>query len=101
MTIRQIKATPERTAETIDERALPPDWMTFPALNEAWMHSVDGTIELMAERSKTFQALIASSPPAERARARLIAQSYVRVHAVLLELHATHKTTTSAERTTF
>jgi hypothetical protein len=100
MTIRQIKATPERTAETIDERALPPDWMTFPALNEAWMHSVDGTIELMAERSKTYKALATSAPPAERARARLIAQSYIRVHAVLHELRATYKQTATAERKT-
>ena len=100
MTTRPKHATSERAADTIDDRALPPDWMTFPALNEAWMHSVDGTIELMAERSRAFQALIDSAPPAERARARLIAHSYVRVHAVLQELRATYKHTTPAEQKT-
>ena len=100
MTTRPKNATSERTAETIDDQALPPDWMTFPALNEAWTHSLDGTITLMADRSRAFQALIASAPPAERARARLIAHSYIRVHAVLQELRATYNHTASAERKT-
>ena len=98
MTIRPIKATIERTAGSTDDQTLPPDWMTFPALNEAWTHSVDGTLALMVERRKTLQALIASAPPAERARARLLAHSYVRVHAVLEELNSAYTDTTSTER---
>jgi hypothetical protein len=54
----------------------------------------------MAERIKTFQALTTSAPPAERARVRLIAQSYIQVHTVLQELNATYKKTASAERKT-
>jgi hypothetical protein len=72
--------------------------MIFPALNEAWIQSADGTIALMAERIKTFQALPVSAPPAERARARLIAQSYTQVHAVLQELNATDRKAASAEQ---
>ena len=100
MTIPQRKATPEKTAGTIGEQPLPPDWMMFPALNEAWMQSAAGTIALMAERSKAFQSLAASAPPAERARARLIAQTYIQVHTVLQELNATYKKIASAERKT-
>jgi hypothetical protein len=99
MTNPQIKATSDKTADAIGEQTLPPDWMMFPTLNEAWTQSADATIALMAERSKTYQALAASAPPAERARARLIAQSYVQVHAVLQELHSTSKRLASSERT--
>lgn len=100
MTTGQRTTTRDKTAGATDEQALPPDWMIFPALNEAWIQSADGTIALMADRIKTFQALTTSAPPAERARARLIAQSYIQVHTVLQELNATYKKTASAERKT-
>jgi hypothetical protein len=100
MTTTQRTTTLDKTASTADEQTLPPDWMTFPALNEAWVQSADGTIALLAERIKTFQALTTSAPPAERARARLIAQSYIQVHTVLQELNATYKKPPSAERKT-
>ena len=100
MTTGQRTTTHDKTAGTTDEQTLPPDWMIFPALNEAWIQSADGTIALMAERIKTFQALTTSAPPAERARVRLIAQSYIQVHTVLQELYATYKKTASAERKT-
>jgi hypothetical protein len=100
MTIQQRKAPLGKTTTSIDEQTRLPDWLMFPALNEAWMQSADGTIALMAERSKTFQELSASAPTAERARARLIAQSYVQVHSVLQELNATSKKIASAERKT-
>ena len=100
MTTGQRTTTRDKTAGATDERALPPDWMIFPALNEAWIQSADGTIALMAERIKTFQALTTSAPLAERARVRLIAQSYIQVHTVLQELNATFKKTASAERKT-
>lgn len=96
----QRKTTPDTTTGTIDEQRLLPDWMMFPALNEAWMRSADGLIAHMEERSKTSQALTTSAPPAERARARLVAQSYIRVHAVLQELNDTCKKTTSTDRKT-
>jgi hypothetical protein len=89
-----------KTGDTIDDRTQLPDWMMFPSLNEAWKRSADDLITLMAERIKTFDALAASAPPAERAQARLIAQSYARVHAVLQELNATCKKTPSTERRT-
>lgn len=96
----QRTTTRDKTTGTTDEQTLPPDWMIFPALNEAWIQSADGTIALMAERIKTFQALITSAPPAERARVRLIAQSYIQVHTVLQELNTTCKKTASIERKT-
>jgi hypothetical protein len=74
--------------------------MIFPNLNEAWIQSADGIIALIAERIKTFQALAASAPPTERVRARMVAQSYIQVHAVLQELIATYKKTASPERKT-
>lgn len=100
MTTGQRTTTRDTTADNTDKQALPPDWMIFPALNEAWIQSADGTIALMAERLKTFQALTTSAPLAERARVRLIAQSYIQVHTVLQELYATYKKTASAERKT-
>lgn len=100
MTTARRTTTLDKPAGTTDKQMLLPDWMTFPTLNEAWILSADGTIALMAERIKTFQALTASSPPTERARARLIAQSYLQVHAVLEELNTTYKKTASAERKT-
>jgi hypothetical protein len=100
MTTGQKTTTRDKTAGTPDEQMLPPDWMIFPALNEAWIQSADGTIALLAERIKTFQALTTSAPPPERARVRLIAQSYIQVHTVLQELNATYKKTASAERKT-
>jgi hypothetical protein len=93
----QRKVT-DKTAGSVDEQTLLPDWMMFPALNEAWIQSADGTVALMAGRIKTFQELSSSTSPAERVRARLIAQSYVHVHAVLQELSATCKKTASTER---
>jgi hypothetical protein len=98
MTSGQRTTTRDKTAGTTDEQTLSPDWMIFPALNEAWIQSASGTIALMAERIKTFQALTTSAPPAERARVRLIAQSYIQVHTVLQELNATCKKTASVER---
>jgi hypothetical protein len=98
MTTGQRTTTRDKTDGTNDEQTLPPDWMIFPALNEAWIQSASGTIALMAERIKTFQALTTSAPPAERARVRLIAQSYIQVHTVLQELNATCKKTASVER---
>jgi hypothetical protein len=100
MTTGQRTTTSDKTPGTADEQTLPPDWMIFPALNEAWIQSADGTIALMAERIKTFQALTTSAHPAERARMRLIAQGYIQVHTVLQELYATYKKTASAERET-
>jgi hypothetical protein len=93
------KPMSDRTASAINEPTLPPDWMMFPALNEAWTQSADATIALMAERIKAFKTLAASASPAELTRARLIAQSYVRVHAVLQELYSTSKHLASFERT--
>jgi hypothetical protein len=101
MTTPQRTATLDKTAGTTDEQTLPPDWMMFPSLNNAWMQSAEATIALMAERFKTFQALATSAPPAERARARLIAQGYIQVHTVLQELNATYKKTASAKRKSF
>lgn len=100
MTTARRTTTLDKPAGTTDKQTLLPDWMTFPTLNEAWIQSADGTIALMAERIKTFQALTTSAPPTERARARLIAQSYLQVHAVLQELNTTYKKTASAERKT-
>ncbi|HTF63145.1 MAG TPA: hypothetical protein VK638_10585 [Edaphobacter sp.] len=97
MTIAQRTTTLDKPAGTTDEQMLPPDWMMFPTLNEAWIQSAEGTIALMAERINTFQALTSSAPPAERVRTRLIAQSYIQVHTVLQELNATYKKTASAE----
>ena len=88
----------DKPAGSIDKQALLPDWMMFPVLNEAWIQSADGAVALMAERIKTFQELSNSTAPAERVRARLIAQSYVQVHTVLQELNATCKKTASNER---
>jgi hypothetical protein len=93
------KTTLDKAAGDIDEQMLPPDWMMFPALNEAWTGSAEATIALMAERSKAYQALAASAPPAERARARLIAQGYLHVHVVLRELHSTSKGSASSDAT--
>jgi hypothetical protein len=93
-------ATREQTAGTADEQPLPPDWMMFPSLNEAWSRSVDGTIALMEVRIKTFQALCDSAPPTERARVRLILRSYIQVHAVLRELNATSEKTAPVKRKT-
>jgi hypothetical protein len=100
MTTAQRTTTRDKTAGTTDKQTLAPDWMIFPALNEAWIQSAEGAIALMAERVKTFQALTASCPPAERPRARLITQSYIQVHTVLQELNATYKKIASAERKT-
>jgi hypothetical protein len=97
MTAAQKPTTLDKAAGTAEQQTLLPDWMMFQALNEAWIQSADGTIALMAERIKTFQSLAASAPAAERARARLIAQSYIHVHNVLQELNATCKKTSSAE----
>ena len=88
---------PVDTSETSDEHTLAPDWMIFPALSSAWDQSAEGTITLMAERIKLFQGLASSAAPQERVRARLIAQSYVQVHAVLKELNATYKKTASVQ----
>ncbi|RZU42244.1 hypothetical protein [Edaphobacter modestus] len=98
MNTPQRKTMPDETASAADENKLPPDWMIFSALNAAWIQSPDGTIKLMAERIMTFQGLGTSAAPAERVRARLIAQSYVQVYAVLQELNATYKKTAYAER---
>ena len=57
MTTGQRTTTRDKTASTTDEQTLPPDWMIFAALNEAWIQSADDTIALIAERIKTFQAL--------------------------------------------
>jgi hypothetical protein len=88
----------DKMASTADEHTVPPDWMVFPALNAAWLQSPDGTITLMAERIETFQGLSTSAVPAERIRARIIAQSYAHIHAVLVELNNTYKKTASTER---
>jgi hypothetical protein len=100
MTTARRTTTRDKSDDATDKQTLLPDWMAFPTLNEAWIQSADGTIALMAERIKTFQALTASAPPTERARARLIAQSYLQVHAVLQELNTPYKKTSSAERKT-
>jgi hypothetical protein len=99
MTSPHKNTTRGKAAGDIDEQMLPPDWMMFPALNEAWTQSAEATIALMAERSKVYQALATSAPSAERARARLIAQSYAQVHAVLRELHSTSQNSASPEAT--
>ena len=91
--------TRDKTTDNTDKQMLPPEWMIFPALNEAWIQSADGTIALMSERIKTVQSLSTSAHPAERPRVRLIAQSYIQVHTVLQEL-ATYKKTASTERKT-
>jgi hypothetical protein len=97
MAAPQTKATPDKMSDTTDEQSLPPDWMMFPALNEAWTKSPDETIAVMTERIARYKALSISGAPAERSRARLIAQSYVQVHAVLQELSTTQKRAASAE----
>ena len=100
MATARTKATPDKSAGTTDGHDLPPEWMMFPALNEAWTRSADETIAVMAERIASYKALSASASLAERSQARLIAQSYVQVHAVLQELNAAQKKATSAERKT-
>jgi hypothetical protein len=100
MTTARRTTTRDKSDDPTDNQTLPPDWMVFPTLNEAWIQSADSTIALMAERINTFHALAASAPPTERVRARLIAQSYIQVHAILQELNATYKKTASAERKT-
>jgi hypothetical protein len=97
MAAPQTKVKPDKMADTADEQNLPPDWMMFPALNEAWTKSADETIAVMAERIARYKALSISGAPAERSRARLIAQSYVQVHAVLQELNTAQKRAASAE----
>jgi hypothetical protein len=100
MTIPQRKLA-DKKISPIDEQKLLPDWMMFPALNEAWLQSADGIVALMAERIKTFRELSSSTAPAERVKARLIVQSYVQVHVVLQELNATCKKTAATEQKIF
>jgi hypothetical protein len=97
MATSKAKATPDKMADKTDGQNLPPDWMMFPALNEAWTKSADETIAVMTERIVRYKALSISGAPAERSRARLIAQSYVQVHAVLQELNTAQKRAASAE----
>lgn len=98
MATPQSKATSNKIADTTDGQNLLPEWMMFPALNEAWEKSADETIAVMTERIANYKALSISAAPAERSRARLIAQGYVQVHAVLQELNTAHKRAASAER---
>ena len=95
------KKTTNETANSVDESHTPPDWMMFPALNEAWMKSADEVIALMAKRISSYQAIGLTASPAERSKARLIAQSYAQVHSVLKELKARQENAASGKgRTT-
>jgi hypothetical protein len=64
------------------------EWLTFPALAEAWAHSPEKTIAHLAERATFYKTLSESAAPAKQVRDRLIAISYMRVHALLQELYA-------------
>ncbi|MBB6142588.1 hypothetical protein HNQ77_000526 [Silvibacterium bohemicum] len=100
MTATSSKKTNE-TTDSADESHTPPDWMMFPALNEAWIKSADEVIDLMAERVSSYEVIGLSGAPAERSKARLIAQSYAQVHSVLKELKASQENAVSGKgRTT-
>lgn len=62
------------------------EWMTFPVLATAWARFPDKTIARMAAAAAHFQSRSGSGSPAERMRARLIANAYMRVQSLLEEL---------------
>jgi len=64
------------------------EWLTFPALADAWAHSPEKTIAHLANRAAYYKARSESAAPAERVQDRLIAVSYMRVRALLEELYA-------------
>jgi len=80
-----------KAAETEVPQALA-DWLTFPVLAEAWAESAEKTIAHMAERAADYRQRSDSGSPAERAQARLIATTYLRVQSALEELYTLQQT---------
>jgi hypothetical protein len=77
-----------------------PDWMIFPTIAEVFDPTPSEAISHMTEKYKEYQSRAATSSAANRARDRLVAESYARTCELLRDLEEQRQNILRKEATT-